>query len=821
MKLHACLTSLLFVCLCVLLTAFDVRTAAAQNLVVTGSVTDAASGEPLIFAHILVEESGSGVVTNREGQYRLQLSPGEWTLHVSYIGYRAENRRLTVRANQEHVDFRLRAEAFEMGEVTVTPDDSLARLIIRRVRARRIEREKELRSWHMRAHSKVYSRIDSTQGMSDDLSARLTAYFMDIGETQTETWNRLPDDVKVRIHARRQSDLFEQLGNRMHSGFAEVNFSAENLKLGKSGEAVGPISEEGLDDVYWYSVAGVARGERHDIYRIRVLPRSTVTPAVSGYYYVEDSTWSVNQVEIELNRGARAVFLPMAQHIRFRQQFSLYDNRFWMPSAGSVEVQAKLNLLGSEVWLSMEASSVIAEYEINPADIDTVFDEYRVEVLSTADANTDAEWEANRLQPASRIDSTIYRVSDSMAVVRAEEQMVFNAGHVISGKDLVQDRKLWSVPGIVNVLRYNRVEGAAVAVPYAQEDEESWLPRYAAELGYGFLDRRVKGSASARIRLGGREPWHLDLAGYHDMSPLGRDEMLYGDMMTTLLALFWRYDKRDYFYRRGGDAALNFHPLPWLESDIGAGWTDYGSAEKHTDWSAYGEGIFRENPRINDGGIVSARLSLGGDFRTRTLEASGVLRQPRTAASFHPVIGVEYLRMDLDAGTWEAVIPQASVSGRLGMGIFGHTDYRLSWAQSTDRLPVQRLLTLAGSEPNLTAPFRFRTATIGEFGGDERAVVSIEHNFSTLPFSWLGLPEGKFYAAEMWELHLFASAGWTRMRASTAELLTRDMQQARLPLVEAGLSIDKLFGIMRLDVGHRLTHLGSGADFFIGIGINP
>ena len=100
----------------------------------------------------------------------------------------------------------------------------------------------------------------------------------------------------------------------MHSGFAEVNFSAENLKLGKSGEAVGPISEEGLDDVYWYSVAGVARGERHDIYRIRVLPRSTVTPAVAGYYYVEDSTWSVNQVEIELNRGARAVFLPMAQH---------------------------------------------------------------------------------------------------------------------------------------------------------------------------------------------------------------------------------------------------------------------------------------------------------------------------------------------------------------------------------------------------------------------------------------------------------------------------------------------------------------------------
>ncbi|MBE0644658.1 MAG: carboxypeptidase-like regulatory domain-containing protein [Bacteroidetes bacterium] len=821
MKPHACLSSLLFVCLFVLHTAFDIRSAAAQNLLVSGSVRDAISHEPLIFAHILVEESGTGVVTSREGDFRLHLPPGVWTLRVSFIGYRPETRRLTVHADQQNVDFALRPQAFDMPEVTVTPDDSLARLIIRRVRERRIEREKELRSYHMRAHSKVYSRIDSTRGMSADLSAKLTAYFMDIGETQTESWFAQPDQVKVLIHARRQSDLFENLGNRMHSGFAQVNFSAENLKLGKSGEAVGPISEAGLEDVYWYSVAGVAPGDLHDVYRIRVLPKSTVTPAVSGYYYIEDSTWSVTQVELELNPGARAVFLPIAQRIRFRQQFSLYGDRFWMPSAGSVGVQAKVNAMGSEVWLNMEASSVIAEYEINPAGIDTVFDEYRVEVLPLADKSTDEEWEMRRLQPASRIDSTIYRVSDSMAVLRAEEMMEYNVGHVITGKELQQDKKLWSLPGIVNAVRFNRVEGLALALPYASENQDSWLRKYAAEIGYGFLDRRLKGSASARFALGGRDPWFFDVAGYHDMSPLFRDEILYGDMMTTMLVLFGRYDKRDYFYRRGGDAALNFHPLPWLEGDFGMGWIDYRSAEKHTDWSLEGEGIYRENPRINDGGIFSARLALGGDFRGRTLEANGVMREKRSSADFHPVLGVEYLRTDLDAGQWETLIPHATVSGRLGWGILGHTDYRLSWARATNTLPVQQLLSLAGSEPGLTSPFRFRTARIGDFGGDERAVVGIEHNFGTLPFSWMGLPEGAFYAAEMWELRLFASAGWTRMRAGTETLLTREMQQARLPLVEAGLSINNLFGIMRLDVGHRLTHLGSGSNFFIGISIAP
>ncbi|PLX30658.1 MAG: hypothetical protein C0600_07725, partial [Ignavibacteria bacterium] len=125
------------------------------------------------------------------------------------------------------------------------------------------------------------------------------------------------------------------------------------------------------------------------------------------------------------------------------------------------------------------------------------------------------------------------------------------------------------------------------------------------------------------------------------------------------------------------------------------------------------------------------------------------------------------------------------------------------------------------SEFGVTTPLRFRTATIGEFAGDERATLNIDHNFGKLPLSFLGLPEGQFYAAEMWELHMFASAGWTRMRPGTASLLTREIHEAKRPLIEAGLSIDRLFGIMRIDIGHRLTHFGSGSDFSIGISISP
>lgn len=794
----------------------------AQELVITGSVRDAQSGETLAFAHILVVENGSGVVTNREGEFRLSLSPGAWTLRVSYIGYRPRTRVLAVHGDMSGVDFALQPRTFDLPAVTVTPDDSLARLIVRRARQRRIEREKELTSYHMRAHTKVYSRIDSTRNMSQKLVDELSAYFLDIAETQTEAWFERPDRNKILIHARQQSDLFAEMGNRMHSAFARADFSQEEIRLGNAKYTLtGPISEDGLEDVYWYSVTGVARGERHNVYRIRVLPKSDMTPGVSAFYYIEDSTWSITQVDLEFNPAARAMTLPMASYISFRQQFGLYEGRFWLPSAGQAHVQGKLNLMGSIVWLSLEVTSVIADYEINPAGIDSVFDEYRVEVLPEADHVTPEDWERRRLQPPSLVDAEIYHVSDSMAAVEARKKMAYGAGQVITGKQLEQDNLLWDVPGIVNAVRFNRVEGLSLALPYASEDRDGLIRRYAAEIGYGFLDRRFKGSASARFRLGGRDASFLSLEAYHDLSPLFRGDMLYGEVMATSAVVFGRYDERDYFYRRGGGVDFSTHVLPWLDAELGGGWTDYESADKHTDWSLFEEGVYRENAHVQDGSVLAARFTLSGDFRSRTLDAGRVLRRDRKSSDFIPSLALEYRRMDLDAGSWETWIPEVGVSGSIGMGILGSTNYRLSYARSTDRLPVQGLLTLPGSEFGVSTPLRFRTAMIGDFAGDERAMINIDHNFGKLPLLWLGLPEGKFYAAEMWEVHLFASAGWTRMRAGTLALNTRGIREARLPLIEAGLSIDRLFGIMRIDVGHRITHLGGGSDFFIGLSINP
>lgn len=67
--------------------AFFLLTAMAwTQKTITGTVTDAESGEPLIGANILVKGTSLGNVTDIDGTYSIQANTGD-VLVFSYTGY--------------------------------------------------------------------------------------------------------------------------------------------------------------------------------------------------------------------------------------------------------------------------------------------------------------------------------------------------------------------------------------------------------------------------------------------------------------------------------------------------------------------------------------------------------------------------------------------------------------------------------------------------------------------------------------------------------------------------------------------------------------
>ncbi|NND08012.1 MAG: TonB-dependent receptor [Saprospiraceae bacterium] len=62
-------------------------TAAVAQGVVSGTLLDENSGEPLMFANVAVAGTTTGVSTDMDGKYQLELSPGQYALVYSYVGY--------------------------------------------------------------------------------------------------------------------------------------------------------------------------------------------------------------------------------------------------------------------------------------------------------------------------------------------------------------------------------------------------------------------------------------------------------------------------------------------------------------------------------------------------------------------------------------------------------------------------------------------------------------------------------------------------------------------------------------------------------------
>lgn len=93
----------------------------AQTGSISGTITDAATGEPLLGTNIIVRGTNTGATTNESGYYKLELDPDNYTIEVFFIGYETVTRDVTIQAGEDmKMDFSLEPSASVMDEVVVS-----------------------------------------------------------------------------------------------------------------------------------------------------------------------------------------------------------------------------------------------------------------------------------------------------------------------------------------------------------------------------------------------------------------------------------------------------------------------------------------------------------------------------------------------------------------------------------------------------------------------------------------------------------------------------------------------------------------------------
>lgn len=87
----------------------------AQNNVITGRVTDADTGEPLIGVTVKVRGTTQGTITDMSGSYALNASNGA-TLEFSFVGYKTESHTI---GSKTQVNVTLKSQSYEIDDVVV------------------------------------------------------------------------------------------------------------------------------------------------------------------------------------------------------------------------------------------------------------------------------------------------------------------------------------------------------------------------------------------------------------------------------------------------------------------------------------------------------------------------------------------------------------------------------------------------------------------------------------------------------------------------------------------------------------------------------
>ncbi len=562
-----------------------------------GTVRDAQTRELLPVVNIRVTGSTRGTTTNLEGTYRIEIPEAGRHLIFSCIGYRSDTVDVNSRSETEVVDIELHPTVLPLDEVTVLAEGSSpAESIIRKAIRKKNEAELDPKAYTFKAYTKTTLRLPrEKEGAKDTVIAGIL-------ETQTEGFWEHPDRYKEVITARRQSANLSAAQNVFAMGRLP-NLNDNRPVIGQL-SVVGPTAPDALD-YYSFEIVDTLAIDHTRIFRLRMTPKSGTRPLFDGVISIADESFRVMQVDVG---GNDALDIPPYEKLRIRQQFSLYEDKYWLPIESCTDFCVRLSFpsMPPVLW---QQSSLVSDYEIGEDAKKTLFDEHLVTSMPLADRPDSSLWAASAVLPLTLEEKTAYHALDSLmsnagvlarsAVFLARLPVMFHGLPVTDFSDF---------------FHFNRVEGGYFG---AGVDLSQYLGSTSLRLsgGYGVADKQWK--YGARVEQFFSKARDLSLGGeVHRTMRYREGESVFGRGTITLLALLEKNDPVDYFLGEGFSIFSTVKPLE--DISLGLSYLDerQSTVWKQTDYSILRpSAFFRPNPPITDGHYRSMTGRIGLDTR--------------------------------------------------------------------------------------------------------------------------------------------------------------------------------------------------------------
>lgn len=774
---------------------FSISFQPALSQTVRGIVLDGETGEPLPSATVLYEGTFRGTIANLEGEFTIDVEQYPATLLIRYIGYESER----IELGQQPLDIlkiRLTPSVTELGEIVVTDEDP-GLSIMERVIARKQLWRAELKTYEVDAFTRQILKNDTA--------------IVSITESGTRSfWDRDQGHREVQLYRRQTTNIDAD------QNFAGVrflpNFYDDNITVAGY-EMVGVTHPDALS-YYNFRLTETTQIDGAPVYVINVNPARRLRPLFTGTVYVHGEDYALLEVNLKPNRVVS--FPPPVKEfdLSYRQQYSNFKGNIWLPVDIRIDGTVRIEMVGLRFpEINFSQTSRLSEYRVNVELPDSLYEQE--DILTRIDTDRHSDF-SQQMVPLTREEQLAYESIDSTNTI----EKAFEPEGFLSGVVMDDDNNNSVAMGLDSILpsgfqvkgRFNRVDGFNAGLGYQNifNDIGFNLSVYSS---YSFHSDFLNYGANIRQRIlitDGRS--QVFLTGRYDNQIVNRYKgSIYSQFMNGFQAVLGGVDYFDYFREEkisGGIDVRRFLHVADMSLFFTSSSNQSIQIEDNTvyDYSLFGwHGSRRPGTAVFEGQINTMGLNIDLNRQRSTFGVSGSRQLRLSAERSASVLGsdVAFTKLSMEAN-W-------NMDTFFGRRAFANTlDLQLSAGVLIgDKIP-QKWGVVDGSLSGFTPFGTLKTRRNRPYAGSEYWIVSAEHNFRTIPFELIGL---RALVNRGWGVIVFGGAGYAGSENSTiisqSDLSTNGVHS------EAGISLNSIFGILRIDVAKRLDMQGT----YIGISV--
>ena len=394
---------------------------------VKGIVKDE-KGLPLFHVAVFVPGTNLGTHTNESGEYQLNLKPGKYELNFNFIGYETVVKTLQIGLEKNLlIDINLKVNSNELPMVVVNADrrDFVKRL----VRGASDQREfynKQLQNYSVGFYGRTsMEKIDFKRDSSFKIIQPPVIENSIYHVTESSgTLYSIENQIKLKVDAFRdftpkQNDNYASVSVNFEYGeesivndrdryedpyeltsqscYSEFNLRENSLTLPQLSDKkiISPIASTALLS-YTFDLVGIDTLNGEKFYKISVMPIFKQEALFNGYIWIQDTTFAVGKIELNLDDEV----MPFFSDFSWKEEFVQLESNKWISYGKSIYGKVK----EGKTQRICHVEYKFKEYEFN---ISTPLNMQSSEVLKYDDSAFDrdsAYWDSKQLIPLTNLE---------------------------------------------------------------------------------------------------------------------------------------------------------------------------------------------------------------------------------------------------------------------------------------------------------------------------------------------------------------------------------------------------------------------------------